>query len=481
MTDMSVVDRSPRAFLVAGAAVQGPDSHEVRNPYDGSVVARISTPAAADVERAAAAAAEVAPTLAALPAHVRAEALAHVARRLREEREDVARIITAESGKPLRWARIEVGRATQNIATAAEEVKRRGGEVIPLDGDPIGAGRMGIVRRFPIGPVLGITPFNFPLNLVAHKVGPALAVGAPIVLKPAPQTPLTALRLGELIAETDLPAGAFSVLPVPNGPLLEQLVADPRLPVISFTGSQVGWAIRSAQPRKRVLLELGGNAVAIVHEDADLERAAGAIAAGAFIQAGQTCISTQRVLVHADVAERFNSLLADAATALAVGDPADDGTIVGPLVSVDAADRIQAWVEEAVADGADVRCGGTRDGTTFAPTVLGDARPASRIWAEEVFGPVVATRTYTDIDEAFAEANDSRFGLQAGIFTRDLGLAMRAHRELEVGTVIVGDSPSYRADPLPYGGWKESGVGREGIRFAMDDLTDSRSMVVEGV
>jgi acyl-CoA reductase-like NAD-dependent aldehyde dehydrogenase len=481
MTDMSVLDHSPRPFLVAGAAVVGADSHEVRNPYDGTLVARISTPGAADVERAVAAAAEVAPRLAALPAHVRADALAHVARRLREEREDMAQTITAESGKPLRWARIEVGRATRNIASAAEEAKRRGGEVVRLDGDPVGAGRMGIVRRFPIGPVLGITPFNFPLNLVAHKVGPALAVGAPIVLKPAPQTPLTALRLGELVAETDLPAGALSVLPVPNGPLLDQLVADPRLPVISFTGSQVGWAIRAAQPRKRVLLELGGNAVAIVHDDADLERAAGAIAAGAFIQAGQTCISTQRVLVHADVAEQFNALLVDAANALAVGDPADEGTIVGPLVSEDAAERIHAWVQEAVADGADVRCGGTRDGTSFAPTVLGDTSPTSRVWAEEVFGPVVATRTYTDIDEAFIEANDSRFGLQAGIFTKDLGLAMRAHRELAVGTVIVGDSPSYRADPLPYGGWKESGVGREGIPFAMDEFTDSRSMVMEGV
>jgi aldehyde dehydrogenase (NAD+) len=353
--------------------------------------------------------------------------------------------------------------------------------VIPLDGDPIGAGRMGIVRRFPVGPVLGITPFNFPLNLVAHKVGPALAVGAPIILKPAPQTPLTALRLGEFIAETELPAGALSVLPVPNGPLLDQLVADPRLPVISFTGSQVGWAIRASQPRKRVLLELGGNAVAIVHADADLERAARAIAAGAFIQAGQTCISTQRVLVHADVAERFNALLVDAAAALAVGDPADDNTIVGPMVSDDAAERVARWIDEAVAEGADVCCGGTRDGTTFAPTVVAGANPTSRIWAEEVFGPVVATRPYRDIDEAFAQANASRFGLQAGIFTSDLGLAMRAHRELVVGTVIVGDSPSYRADPLPYGGWKESGVGREGIRFAMDELTDSRSMVLEGV
>lgn len=478
---MSVIDRTPAPFWLAGEAVQRDDSYTVRNPYDGAPVAEISTPNADDVERAVAAAASVSDELGTLPAHVRSAALAHVVRRLDDDRESLARTITAESGKPLRFARIEVARGIANLTTAAEEAKRLGGEVIRLDGDPVGSGRMGIVRRFPIGPVLGITPFNFPLNLVAHKVAPAVAVGAPIVLKPAPQTPQTALRLAELFAETGLPSGAVSVLPVPNGPLLDDLVADSRLPVVSFTGSQVGWSIRAAQPRKRVLLELGGNAVAIVHHDADIAQAAQAVASGGFIQAGQTCISTQRVLVHAKVADAFRTALVEATQSLGVGDPMADETIVGPLVNEPAAARVEAWIAEAVADGASVVCGGSRVGTTHEPTVLDGVAVASKVWCEEIFGPVVALRTYADVDEAFATANASRFGLQAGLFTSDLALVMRAHRDLRVGTVIIGDSPSYRADPLPYGGWKESGVGREGVRFAMDELTDSRSMVVKGV
>lgn len=478
---MTVTDHVAQPFWLAGELVHGSESYVVRNPYDGSEAATVSLPGPDEVERAIASAAAVATQLAALPAHVRAGALAHVAKRLGEERERVARIITSESGKPIRWARVEVGRAIANMTVASEEAKRLGGEVVRLDGDPIGAGRMGIIRRFPIGPVLGITPFNFPLNLVTHKVAPALAVGAPIVLKPAPQTPRTALVLGEFFAETELPAGAFSVLPVPNGALLETLVADERLPVVSFTGSEIGWSIRAAHPRKRVLLELGGNAAAIVHADADLQHAAQSIAAGAFIQAGQTCISTQRVLVHQDVADEFSQMLVNAAQGLATGDPADDGTIVGPLINERAADRVEQWIGEAVAEGAGLRCGGSRDGTSYAPTVLDSVPEESKVWSEEVFGPIVSLRTYTDIDDAFAAVNRSRFGLQAGIFTSDLELAMRAHRELIVGTVIVGDSPSYRADPLPYGGWKESGVGREGVRFAMEELTDSRSLVVRGV
>lgn len=478
---MTVIDRSAQPFWLAGTPVRGSESYVVRNPYDGGDVAEVSVPGAAEIEQAVATAADVAPRLAALPAHIRAGALAHVAKRLAEERERVARIITAESGKPIRWARVEVGRAIANMTVASEEAKRLGGEVVRLDGDPIGTGRMGIIRRFPIGPVLGITPFNFPLNLVTHKVAPSVAVGAPILLKPAPQTPQTALVLGEFFAETDLPAGAVSVLPVPNGHLLESLVADTRLPVISFTGSEIGWQIRAAHPRKRVLLELGGNAAAIVHSDADLQRAAQSIATGAFVQAGQTCISTQRVLVHSDVADEFATMLVAATEALATGDPAEDGTIVGPLVNGGAADRVEQWVQEAIDDGASLLCGGRREGTTYAPTVLEAVADGSRVWSEEVFGPVVSLRTYTDLDDAFSAVNASRFGLQAGIFTSDVSLAMRAHRDLVVGTVIVGDSPSYRADALPYGGWKESGVGREGVRFAMEELTDSRSLVLEGV
>jgi aldehyde dehydrogenase (NAD+)/glyceraldehyde-3-phosphate dehydrogenase (NADP+) len=467
--------------MVANSRVDGAERFAVRHPFDDSLVAEVSVPGEADVERAIAAAADAFGALAAAPAHVRSSALAHVARRLGEEREEFARTITAESGKPIRWARIEVGRAAANFQTAAEEAKRLSGDMVRLDGDPVGEGRVGWVRRFPIGPVLGITPFNFPLNLVTHKIAPALAVGAPIVLKPAPQTPLTAVRLAELIAETELPAGSVSVLTLPNGPALDALVADPRLPIVSFTGSEVGWRIKAAHPRKRVLLELGGNAAAVVHVDADLQAAVGSVAAGGFVQAGQTCISTQRVLVHEDVADDFTAGLVERTQALRTGDPFDEETFVGPMVSEAAAHRVETWIADAVAGGAGLLCGGERAGTTVAPAVLSDVAPDRQVWRDEAFGPVLALATYREIDDAFRRVNDSRFGLQAGVFTSDLELALRAHRELVVGTVMIGDSPSYRADALPYGGWKDSGMGREGVRFAMAELTDARGLVLRGL
>jgi acyl-CoA reductase-like NAD-dependent aldehyde dehydrogenase len=467
--------------MIANSRVDGAERFAVHHPFDGRLVAEVSVPSEADVERAITAATEAFGALAAAPAYVRSSALAHVARRLGEEREELARTITAESGKPLRWARIEVGRAAANFQTAAEEAKRLSGDMVRLDGDPVGEGRVGWVRRFPVGPVLGITPFNFPLNLVTHKIAPALAVGAPIVLKPAPQTPLTAVRLAELIAETELPPGSVSVLTLPNGPALDALVADPRLPIVSFTGSEVGWSIKAAHPRKRVLLELGGNAAAVVHADADLQAAVGSVAAGGFVQAGQTCISTQRVLVHEDVAEAFTAGLVERTRALRTGDPFDEETFVGPMVSEAAAHRVETWIEDAVAGGARLLCGGERAGTTVAPAVLSDVSPDRQVWRDEAFGPVVALATYREIDDAFRRVNDSRFGLQAGVFTSDLELALRAHRELVVGTVMIGDSPSYRADALPYGGWKDSGVGREGVRFAMAELTDARGLVLRGL
>jgi acyl-CoA reductase-like NAD-dependent aldehyde dehydrogenase len=460
----------PAHYWVAGKPASSDVTFAVYHPYDGHVVRDIAIPSADDVERATAAAAEVFPTLASLPAHVRATALAHVATRLGEEREPIARTITAESGKPIRWARGEVARAIINFQTASEEAKRFTGDVVRLDGDPIGEGRVGWVRRFPIGPVLGITPFNFPLNL-----------GAPIVLKPAPQTPLTALRIAAFVAETDLPGGAMSVLPLPNGAELDALVGDPRLPIVSFTGSQVGWQIKADHPRKRVLLELGGNAAAIVHRDADVDAAAASIAAGGFIQAGQTCIATQRVLVHEDVADAFSSALVQATASLRAGDPFEDETFVGPLVSAAAADRVEASIRDALDAGADLLCGGERDGNTIAPAVLAGVAPDLDVWQEEMFGPILALCTYSDIDDAFASVNGSRFGLQAGLFTSDIELALRAHRELVVGAVMIGDSPSFRADALPYGGWKDSGLGREGIRAAMQELTDARALVLRGI
>jgi len=478
---ISELNDAPAPFWVAGTPVSGTESFAVKHPHDEQVAHEVSIPSAADVEVAVSAAAEVADELASLPAYVRSDALAHVSRRLGEEREELARTITAESGKPIRWARVEVQRTLLNFQRAAEEAKRFSGEIVRLDTDPIGAGRVGWVRRFPRGPVLGISPFNFPLGLVAHKVAPAIAVGAPIVIKPAPQTPLTALRLAELVAETDLPAGALSVLPLPNGPALEELVADPRLPIISFTGSEVGWQIKASQPRKHVLLELGGNAAVVVHEDANLDEAAASIAMGGFVQAGQTCIGTQRVLVHRAIADEFSAALVERTRSLATGDPFDEETVVGPLVSSTAADRVAATIEAAVAGGAELLSGGEREGTTIAPTVLAGVEPDMDLWSEEVFGPVLALANYDEIEAAFEAVNDSRFGLQAGVFTSNIDLAMRAHRELEVGAVMIGESPSFRADALPYGGWKASGVGREGVRAAMDELTDTRALVLRGI
>jgi aldehyde dehydrogenase (NAD+) len=480
---MGIVEtkNEPAPFWIAGTATGSTESFEVRSPIDGSVVGTVAIPTADDFERAVAAADAAQRELADLPAHVRVTALEHISARLVEERESFAQTITAESGKPIKWGRGEVERARRNFQTAAEEAKRFSGEIIRLDGDPLGEGRAGWVRRFPRGPVLGITPFNFPLNLVTHKVAPAIAVGSPIVLKPAPQTPLTALKLAALVAETELPPAALSVLTIPNGPELDALVADPRLPIVSFTGSEVGWDIKAAHPRKQVVLELGGNAAAIVHRDADLPAAAMAIAMGGFVQAGQTCIATQRVLVHADVAEEFNALLVAKTEALPTGDPLDEATIVGPVVSEAAAERIETAIEGAQAAGAELLCGGERQGTTIAPTVLAGVDPAAAVWSEEVFGPVLALSVYDEIDEAFAAVNASRFGLQAGVFTSDIQVALRAHRELDVGVVMIGESPSFRADFLPYGGWKASGVGREGVRAAMDELTDTRSLVLRGI
>jgi acyl-CoA reductase-like NAD-dependent aldehyde dehydrogenase len=341
------------------------------------------------------------------------------------------------------------------------------------------------VRRRPRGPVLAIAPFNFPLNLVAHKVAPSLAVGAPVVIKPAPSTPLSALLLGELLAETALPPGSWSVLPVPNE-RMPALVADPRLPVVSFTGSgPVGWSIRDAVPRKHVVLELGGNAAAVVcadwSSDADLDRAAERIAVFGTYQAGQSCISVQRVLVDRAVYDRFLPRLLDHVSALVVGDPRDEKTDVGPMVDEAAAARVADWVDEAVQAGAVLRTGGVRDGATYAPTVLTDVPAESRVWEEEVFGPVLAVVPVDGVDEAFAAVNASRYGLQAGVFTHDLQVAFRAARELEVGGVVVGDVPSYRADQMPYGGVKESGSGREGVRSAMEDLTEETVLVLTGV
>ncbi|MCL7381783.1 aldehyde dehydrogenase family protein [Streptomyces sp. 35G-GA-8] len=477
---------STHAFWLAGRQATGEDTFDVTSPWDGRLVGTVAVPTEDQVEEAVAAAHAVLDEFAATPAHVRAAALDHVSRRLVERTEEIARLISAENGKPLKWARGEVGRAVSVFRFAAEEARRfNGGDAQRLDTDAGGAGRLALTRRFPRGVVLGIAPFNFPLNLCAHKIAPAIAVGAPIILKPAPATPLSGLLLGELLAETELPAGAWSVLPVPND-RMPALVQDERLPVISFTGSdKVGFAIMDSVPRKHCTLELGGNGAAVVLADyaseKDLDWAATRIATFSNYQGGQSCISVQRVIADASVYERLVPKVIAAVEAQVTGDPGDDATDVGPLVSEDAAKRVESWVDEAVRAGAQLLTGGKRDGAGYAPTVLSEVPEDVTISREEVFGPVLTLRRVESETEAFEKVNDSKYGLQAGVFTHDLQAAFRAHRALEVGGVIIGDVPSYRADQMPYGGAKQSGVGREGVRFAMDDYTYERVMVLTGL
>ncbi|MFF1731878.1 MULTISPECIES: aldehyde dehydrogenase family protein [unclassified Streptomyces] len=474
------------AFWLAGREATGDATFDVTNSYDGRLVGKVSVPTDAQVEEAVAAAYAVRDEFAATPAHVRAKALNHVADRLTERTEEIAQLISAENGKPIKWARGEVGRAVSVFRFAAEEARRfNGGEAQRLDTDAGGTGRLALTRRIPQGVVLGIAPFNFPLNLSAHKVAPAIAVGAPIILKPAPATPISSLILGELLAETDLPAGSWSVLTVPND-RMPALVQDERLPVISFTGSdKVGYAIMDSVPRKHCTLELGGNGAAVVLGDwacdEDLDWAATRIATFSNYQGGQSCISVQRVIADASLYERLLPKIVAAVEAQVTGDPADDATDVGPLVNEDAAKRVESWVDEAVAAGASLLAGGKREGATYAPTVLADVPADVTISCEEVFGPVLTVKKVDGEAEAFAAVNDSKYGLQAGVFTHDLQTAFRAHRALEVGGVVIGDVPSYRADQMPYGGVKQSGVGREGVRHAMDDYTYERVLVLTGL
>jgi acyl-CoA reductase-like NAD-dependent aldehyde dehydrogenase len=365
---------------------------------------------------------------------------------------------------------------------AAEEVRRFSGELQRLDTEAATAGRMAIIRRFPHGPVLGISPFNFPMNLVAHKVAPAIAVGAPIVVKPAPSTPLSALVLGEILAETDLPAGSWSVIPVGNE-AAPALVADVRLPVVSFTGSdKVGFEIQKAVPSKHITLELGGNAAAVVladwNSEKDMTWAASRIATFANYQAGQSCISVQRVLIHDSIFEEMTKRIVSAVAALPNGDPRDEKTVVGPMINEAAAIRVEEWVNEAVAGGAKVLTGGKRNGSYYEPTVLANVAVDAKVSCNEVFGPVMLVNSISSTQEGFDIVNDSPFGLQAGIFTHDVQTAFLAHSELEVGGVIIGDVPTFRSDQMPYGGVKASGVGKEGLLHAMRDLTHERILVL---
>jgi acyl-CoA reductase-like NAD-dependent aldehyde dehydrogenase len=450
----------------------------VRSPYDGREAGRVAVPSPAEVETAVARASKIFETTRKLPTYRRASILRAVAEAILGKRETLARTIALEAGKPLKAARTEVDRAAGTFSAAAAAVETASGSHFPLDLNPASPGRWGILRRVPLGPVAAITPFNFPLNLTAHKVAPAIGVGAPVVQKPASQTPLSAVALREIVLGAGWPEEAYSVLCVP-GAAGEALVTDPRLPVVSFTGSAaVGWRLKEIAPRKRVGLELGGNAGLIVHEDADLADAATRAASGGFVYAGQSCISVQRILVHRPVLAAFRDLLLAATAKMKTGDPLDESVDVGPLISEADAVRAEAWVREAVEAGAELLAGGTRRGAVYSPTVLGRTVPSMKVECDEVFAPVVTLAAYDTFEEALARVNDSRYGLQAGVFTRDLGRIEQAFETLEVGGIIVNDAPTWRADRMPYGGVKDSGVGREGPLYAMEEFTEPRLLVL---
>jgi acyl-CoA reductase-like NAD-dependent aldehyde dehydrogenase len=471
---------STKPFYVAGDWRAGSGTLEVRSPWDGSVVAELGVPTDADVEEAVTAAVRTFGESRHLPTHARAEALMHISRRIGERVDEIAETVAREGGKPLKWSRVEVSRASSTFRWAAEETRRFGGEFLPLDTEASLGSRAGIVRRFPFGPVIGISPFNFPVNLVAHKIAPALAVGAPIVIKPAGVTPLGALALAELFDETDLPKGMLSVLPI-SSERAQKLVEDRRFKKFTFTGSGIGWRLKGLDPRKHVTLELGGNAGVIVHSDADLDHAAARIAIGAYYQAGQSCISVQRVLIQSEVYDDFVTRLIKEVESLKVGDPMDPTVDVGPLIDEGAVERVDAWVKEAVEQGAEILTGGRRERSLYYPTVLARTTPEMKVRCEEVFGPVVTVQPYETFEEALEEVNGTPYGLQAGVFTSSIERAMLAHRELEVGGVIVNDMSAFRADQMPYGGSKESGYGREGLRYAMEEMSEPRIMVLSNV
>jgi acyl-CoA reductase-like NAD-dependent aldehyde dehydrogenase len=470
-----------RPYYVAGEWRTGEEAFSVKSPYDGSVVADVGVPSDADVEEAVTKAVTAFEQTRLLSINQRAEALMHVSRRIAERVDEFAESIAREGGKPLKWSKVEATRAVATFRWAAEETRSRsGGEFLRLDADAGMEGRAAVLRRFPFGPVLGISPFNFPVNLVAHKIAPALAVGAPIVLKPATQTPLGALLLAELVDETDLPKGVLSVLPI-SGARAQNLVEDRRFRKLSFTGSGLGWKLKELDPHKHVTLELGGNAGVIVHSDADLDWAAQRIAFGGYYQAGQSCISVQRIFVQAEVYQDFTARLVKQVDGLKTGDPLDPAVDVGPVIDPGALDRIDEWVKEAVASGAEILTGGKREGTLYYPTVLAHTTPDMKVRCEEVFGPVTTVEKYETFDDALRMVNDSAYGLQAGVFTSSMERAMLAHRELQVGGVIINDQSAFRADQMPYGGAKDSGYGREGLRFAMEEMTEPRLMVLSNV
>ena len=466
-------------LLVGGEWRAGQAPVEVRFPYTGDIIARVHQATVKDLEGAAGFAAEAFGCTRRLSSGERSRILSAIADQVESRAPELARMIVLEAGKTLSSATGEVQRAAATLRTSSEEAKRIGGEVISLDWTTDAEGRIGITRRFPSGPVLGITPFNFPLNLACHKLGPAISAGNSIILKPASATPISSILLAEMALSAGLPPEALSVVPCP-GNLAERLVSDPRIAVLTFTGSpEVGWHLKDRAGRKKVTLELGGNAAVIVHSDSDADYAAARIVAGGFSNAGQVCISVQRVLLHEDIHDDVLARICAGVAALKTGDPREEETDVGPMISPSAADHAGRMVDEAVEGGGEVVIGGTWNGPLFFPTVLCGTTPAMRVEQEEVFAPVITVNRYRNFDDALARACQSRYGLQLGVFSRDIGRIMKAFAECEVGGVVANDIPTFRVDHMPYGGVKESGTGREGPRYAIQGMTDERLLILD--
>jgi acyl-CoA reductase-like NAD-dependent aldehyde dehydrogenase len=477
---MTVVSATkPHPIFLAGRWVDSPDMLVVDNPADAATPAGATyTATEAQYEEAVEAAVAAFKVTRVLPAYERGRILREISAGIRERREELAHLMATEAGKPIRDALVEVDRATLTFRLGAEEAERIVGEVIPLDLMPASKDRVGITRRFPIGPIAGISPFNFPLNLAAHKIAPAIASGNPIVLKPPSKDPLTMLAVAEIIEAAGVPAGSVSILPMTRE-LGDRMVADDRFKLLTFTGSpSVGWRMKERAGKKKVVLELGGNAGVIIDKTANLDWAVKRCLVGAFSYAGQVCISVQRMVIHEDVWDEFLRRFVEGAAALKVGDPLDPTTDLGPMVDATAAGRTQRWVDEAVALGGKLLLGGQANGTYYPPTVLTDVPLTAQVCSNEAFAPLVVAFPYRDLDDAIARVNDSIFGLQTGVFTNDLAGAFRAFAELEVGGVIVNDVPTNRNDHMPYGVVKDSGLGREGLRWAIEDMTEIRIMVI---
>jgi acyl-CoA reductase-like NAD-dependent aldehyde dehydrogenase len=465
-------------YFLANRAEQPNANLAVTDKFTGAVATRVALADAAVLDQAIAAAAEAAAPLRRMAAWQRKRVLKHLATRCRERAADLAEALVLEAGKPIKFSRGEVDRLIDTIEIAAEESTRIYGEVLPLDVAERADGYRGMWKRIPVGPCGFITPWNFPLNLVAHKIAPALACGCPFVLKPASATPIGALVLGEILAETDLPVGAFSILPM-KSTAADALVDDERIKKLSFTGSpEVGWKLRDRARFKHVTLELGGNAAVIIERDADVDDAVARCIFGGYYQSGQSCISVQRILVQESIYEAFRTKFVAAVRALVVGDPRSEETFVGPIINEEEATRIETSIRKAVEGGAKLLCGGGRKGVMVEPALLENVPDRAEAWCEEIFGPVTALASFRDFDEAIARVNASAFGLQAGVFTRDIGRIEQAWDELEVGGVLINEVPSWRVDHMPYGGVKHSGLGREGIRWAIESMTEPRLLVI---